>query len=400
MAVEKPIYLDNMATTEVDPRVLEKMLVAMTSCYGNPSSNSHPYGWDSKEMVDQATCQAADAIGARVEEIIWTSGATEANNLAIYGVAGAYKRRGQHIITCATEHKAVLEPCQQLEKQGFQITYLQPDRGGMISLEQLQQAITSETILVSLMWVNNETGVMQDIPSIAKLTRQKGVLLHVDAAQAIGKIPVDISQIPIDLLSLSAHKIYGPKGVGALFVCRRPRVRLHAQIHGGGQQYGLRGGTLPTQQIVAMAEALTIAQTDLTDECQRIEKLRHHLWQGIAQLPEVYLNGHATERVPHNLNICFRFVDGEALMMALPELAFSSGSACNAMLTETSHVLRAMGYDDLWAASSVRISLGRFTTMAEVDSAIELIVAQVTRLRGISPLWERFCDQEAPAYAI
>lgn len=387
----RPIYLDYMATTPVDPRVTEKMLSVMglEGDFGNASSNYHAYGWQAKAQIQAATEQLAAAIGAsNEEEIIWTSGATEANNLALKGAALANQRRGKHIITVATEHKSVLEPCYILEKQGFEVTYLKPLSTGLVDIAALQQALRADTVLVSVMWVNNETGVIQDIAAIAKLTREAGVLLHVDGVQAAGKLPINLATIPIDLLSLSAHKVYGPKGIGALYVRRQPRVRLQAQIHGGGQQYNLRSGTLPTHQILGMAEAFLIAQAEMNDEVQRIRKLSQQLWYGLSQLSQVFLNGEAEQRVPHNLNVYFHGAQGEALMMGMPQLAISSGSACNTMLTKSSYVLEAMGLNPIQAASSLRLSLGRFTTEADIKNTIEIFHHQVKRLRELSPLWE------------
>jgi cysteine desulfurase len=386
--MSKPIYLDYMATTPVDNRVVEKMLLCLDadSAFGNPASSTHIFGWQAKELVEQARLQVADLIGADAKEIIWTSGATESNNLAIIGAAFFYKRKGRHIITSKIEHKSVLDPVKYLEEQGFEVTYLTPDRYGLITPEQVAEALRPDTILLSIMQVNNEIGVIQDIAKIAALTKQQGIIFHVDAAQGLGKVPIDISQLNVDLMSFSAHKLYGPKGIGALYVRRRPKVRLQPLILGGGHELGLRSGTLATHQIVGMGEACHIAKQEMTLEMSRLRELREQLWQGISVMGNVYLNGDPERRVPGNLNVSFDFVEGESLLLALREIAVSSGAACNSATIEPSYVLRAIGCSSELANSTIRFSLGRFTTAQEIATTIQAVRNAVTKLREISPL--------------
>lgn len=385
-----PIYLDYMATTPVDPRVTKKMLgfLEQNGNFGNPASTTHSYGWQASEAVEMARGLVASTIGAQSDEIVWTSGATEANNLAIFGAARFYARKGKHIITAKTEHKAVLDPCRALTKEGFEITYLSPNANGIIDVQTLENAVRNDTVLVSLMHVNNEVGVIQDITRYAAITRPRGILLHSDAAQSIGKTLVDVVKMDVDLLSLSAHKAYGPKGIGALYVRRNPRVHLEPLFYGGGHEKGLRAGTLPTHLIVGMAEAFQLAQAELIEDAERIKNLRERLWQGIRQLEAVHLHGDAHQRVANNLNVGFDYVEGEALLMALQDIAVSTGSACTSASIEPSHVLLAMGIPEQLAHSSLRLSLGRFSTPQEVDYAIQVIHQGVTRLRNLSPFWE------------
>lgn len=385
-----PVYLDNMATTPVDPRVTKKMMgfLEASGHFGNPASTTHSYGWQASESVEMARAQVASCIGANTEEIIWTSGATEANNLAIIGAARFYSRKGKHIITAKTEHKAVLDPCRALTKEGFEITYLEPDAHGIIHPEKLEKAIRKDTILVSLMHVNNEIGLVQDIVNYAAITRPHGILLHTDAAQSFGKVKVDVNELDVDFLSLSAHKVYGPKGIGALYIRREPRVHVEPLIYGGGHEKGLRSGTLPTHLIVGMAEAFMIAHAEFVDETPRIKLLRDQLWDGISQIENIHLHGDQSNRVANNLNIGFDYVDGEALLMALQDIAVSTGSACTSASLEPSHVLLAMGVPSLLAHASMRLSVGRFTTAQEIEFAIDVIQKGVARLRNISPLWE------------
>lgn len=387
-----PIYLDYSATTPVDPRVAEKMMQCLTldGTFGNPASRFHRFGWQAEEAVDEARNHIADLIGADPREIVFTSGATESNNLAIKGIAHFYQKQGKHIITCKTEHKAVLDPCRYLEGQGFEVTYLDPQPNGLVSLSQLEAAMRDDTILVSLMHVNNEIGVIQDVAAIGELCRARNIFFHVDAAQSCGKIAIDVEAMKIDLLSMSAHKIYGPKGIGALFVRRKPRVRLEAQMHGGGHERGMRSGTLPTHQIVGMGEAFRLAKLEMHTEEARIRQLRDRLWNGIKNIEEVYVNGDLEQRVPGNLNVSFAYVEGESLIMALKDLAVSSGSACTSASLEPSYVLRALGLNDELAHSSIRFSIGRFTTEAEIDYAVSLINEAIGRLRELSPLWDMF----------
>lgn len=387
-----PIYLDYSATTPVDPRVAEKMMQYLTlqGKFGNPASRSHSFGWDADKAVEEARIQVAALINADPKEIVWTSGATESDNLAIKGVAHFYQKKGKHIITSKTEHKAVLDTCRHLEREGFEVTYLAPEANGLIDLKKLEAAIRKDTILVSIMHVNNEIGVIADIAEIGELTRSHKVLFHVDAAQSAGKVPIDLQTMKVDLMSFSAHKIYGPKGIGALYVRRKPRVRLEAQMHGGGHERGMRSGTLATHQIVGMGEAFRIAQEEMESESQRILELRNRLWDGVKDMEEVYLNGDFEHRIPGNLNVSFNFVEGESLIMALKDLAVSSGSACTSASLEPSYVLRALGRNDELAHSSIRFTLGRFTTAEEIDYAIPLIRKKIEKLRELSPLWDMY----------
>ncbi|HHQ4713608.1 TPA: IscS subfamily cysteine desulfurase [Aeromonas veronii] len=389
-----PIYLDYSATCPVDPRVAEKMMQCLTmdGLFGNPASRSHRFGWQAEEAVDLARNQVADLIGADPREIVFTSGATESNNLAIKGVAHFYASKGKHIITSKTEHKAVLGTCRQLEREGFEVTYLEPMPNGLFTIEMIENAMRDDTILVSIMHVNNEIGVVQNIAAIGELCRSRKILLHVDAVQSVGKIPVDVEALKVDLLSVSAHKVYGPKGIGALFVRRKPRVRLEAQMHGGGHERGMRSGTLPTHQIVGMGEAFRIAKEEMVSEGERILALRQRLWNGIKDIEAVYINGDLDQRVPGNLNVSFAYVEGESLIMALKDLAVSSGSACTSASLEPSYVLRALGLNDELAHSSIRFSMGRFTTEEEIDYAVKLIRDSIGRLREMSPLWEMYKD--------
>ncbi|MFM5556207.1 IscS subfamily cysteine desulfurase [Aeromonas veronii] len=389
-----PIYLDYSATCPVDPRVAEKMMQCLTmdGLFGNPASRSHRFGWQAEEAVDLARNQVADLIGADPREIVFTSGATESNNLAIKGVAHFYASKGKHIITSKTEHKAVLDTCRQLEREGFEVTYLEPMPNGLFTIEMIKNAMRDDTILVSIMHVNNEIGVVQNIAAIGELCRSRKILLHVDAVQSVGKIPVDVEALKVDLLSVSAHKVYGPKGIGALFVRRKPRVRLEAQMHGGGHERGMRSGTLPTHQIVGMGEAFRIAKEEMVSEGERILALRQRLWNGIKDIEAVYINGDLEQRVPGNLNVSFAYVEGESLIMALKDLAVSSGSACTSASLEPSYVLRALGLNDELAHSSIRFSMGRFTTEEEIDYAVKLIRDSIGRLREMSPLWEMYKD--------
>ena len=389
-----PIYLDYSATCPVDPRVAEKMMQCLTmdGLFGNPASRSHRFGWQAEEAVDLARNQVADLIGADPREIVFTSGATESNNLAIKGVAHFYASKGKHIITSKTEHKAVLDTCRQLEREGFEVTYLEPMPNGLFTIEMIENAMRDDTILVSIMHVNNEIGVVQNIAAIGELCRSRKILLHVDAVQSVGKIPVDVEALKVDLLSVSAHKVYGPKGIGALFVRRKPRVRLEAQMHGGGHERGMRSGTLPTHQIVGMGEAFRIAKEEMVSEGERILALRQRLWNGIKDIEAVYINGDLEQRVPGTLNVSFAYVEGESLIMALKDLAVSSGSACTSASLEPSYVLRALGLNDELAHSSIRFSMGRFTTEEEIDYAVKLIRDSIGRLREMSPLWEMYKD--------
>lgn len=390
----KPIYLDYSSTTPIDKRVAEKMMHYMTmeGEFGNPASRSHAYGWESEAAVEEARKQVADLINADPREIVWTSGATESNNLAIKGAAHFYSKKGKHIITCKTEHKAVLDTCRQLEREGFEVSYLDPNENGLVDLAKLEAAIRPDTTLISIMHVNNEIGVIQDVAAIAKLAHKHKVIFHTDAAQSAGKITVDVKDMDIDLLSLSAHKIYGPKGVGALFVRRKPRIRLEAQMHGGGHERGMRSGTLAVHQIVGMGEAFRIAREEMPEESARILRLRNRLLEGFKDMEEVYVNGDLKHRVPGNINISFNFVEGESLIMALKDLAVSSGSACTSASLEPSYVLRALGRNDELAHSSIRFSIGRFTTEQDVDRAIELVRSNIDRLRELSPLWDMYKD--------
>ncbi|WP_126454079.1 IscS subfamily cysteine desulfurase [Sulfuriflexus mobilis] len=387
-----PIYFDYSATTPVDPRVAEKMMACLTpdGNFGNPASRSHAFGWEAEAAIETARKQVADLVNCDPKEIIWTSGATESDNLAIKGVAHFYKKKGKHIITSKTEHKAVLDSCRQLEREGFEVTYLDPETNGLIDLGKLEAAMREDTILVSIMHVNNEIGVIQDIEAIGELTRPRGIIFHVDAAQSPGKVDIDLQKAKVDLMSFSAHKIYGPKGVGALFVRRKPRVRLEAQMHGGGHERGLRSGTLPTHQIVGMGEAFRIAKEEMAEENARILKLRQRLLDGMKGIEEVYINGDMEHRVAGNINISYNYVEGESLIMALKDLAVSSGSACTSSSLEPSYVLRAIGRNDELAHSSIRFTIGRFTTEEEIDYAIALIHKSIDKLRALSPLWDMF----------
>ena len=390
--INLPIYLDYSATTPVDPRVADKMRQFLTPDgeFGNPASRSHSFGWHAEEAVDEARKQVAALIGADPREIVWTSGGTESDNLAIKGAAHFYQKKGKHIVTVKTEHKAVLDTCRQLEREGFEVTYLAPQADGLLDLAELEASLRDDTVLVSVMHVNNEIGVVQDIGAIGKMTRERGIILHVDAAQGAGKIPIDVHEMQVDLMTLSAHKIYGPKGIGALYICRKPRVRLEAQMHGGGHERGLRSGTLPTHQIVGMGEAFRLAREEMAEESARIRALRDRLWDGLNKMEEVYLNGDLEQRVPGNLNVSFNFVEGESLIMALKDVAVSSGSACTSASLEPSYVLRALGRNDELAHSSLRFTIGRFTTEEEIDYTISLIEQAVQRLRDLSPLWEMY----------
>ncbi|WP_298235609.1 IscS subfamily cysteine desulfurase [uncultured Azohydromonas sp.] len=384
----KPIYLDYAATTPVDPRVVQQMVPYLYQQFGNSASRSHAYGWAAEEAVEIAREHVAALVNADPREIVWTSGATESNNLAIKGAAQFHRSRGKHLVTVKTEHKAVLDTMRELEREGFEVTYLDVQEDGLLDLGALQAALRPDTILVSVMWVNNEIGVIQDIPAIATLCRARGILCHVDAAQASGKVEIDLQAVPVDLLSLSAHKTYGPKGIGALYVRRKPRVRIEAQIHGGGHERGMRSGTLPTHQIVGMGEAYRLAKDSMGRENERVRALRERLLAGLKDIPAVRVNGSLEKRVPHNLNISFEFVEGESLLMGIKGVAVSSGSACTSASLEPSYVLRALGLSDEVAHSSIRFSVGRFTTEAEIDAAVEQVRATVERLRSLSPLWE------------
>ena len=392
MTVKTPVYLDYAATTPVDKRVAEKMIPYLTETFGNPASNSHAFGWEAEEAVEKARADIAALINADPKEIVFTSGATESNNLAIKGAANFYKTKGKHLITVKTEHKAVLDTMRELERQGFEVTYLGVQENGLIDLEELKAAIRDDTILISVMWVNNEIGVVQDIPAIGEICRERKIIFHVDAAQACGKVPVDVEAAKIDLLSMSGHKVYGPKGIGALYVRRKPRVRLEAQMHGGGHERGFRSGTLPTHQIVGMGEAFRIAKEELEQDMAHYRKLRDIFLKGIEGIEEVYINGDLEHRAPNNLNVSFNFVEGESLIMAVKELAVSSGSACTSASLEPSYVLRALGRNDELAHSSLRITFGRMTTEEEVKFAAELIKSKIGKLRELSPLWEMFKD--------
>ena len=387
-----PIYLDYSATTPCDPRVVDVMIPWLREHFGNPASRSHAWGWEAEAAVEKARGEVADLIGADPREIVWTSGATESNNLAIKGAAHFYKTKGMHIITVKTEHKAVLDTCRELERQGFEVTYLDVQADGLLNLDVFKAAIRPDTILASVMFVNNEIGVVQDIAAIGKICREHGVIFHVDAAQATGRIDVDTANLPVDLMSLTSHKTYGPKGIGALYVRRKPRVRLEAQMHGGGHERGLRSGTLPTHQIVGMGEAYAIAKLEMAADNARIQTLHDRLMNGLKDVEQVFLNGHATQRIPHNLNMSFNYVEGESLMMGIKGLAVSSGSACTSASLEPSYVLRALGRSDELAHSSLRMTIGRWTTEAEIDYAIETIKLNVAKLRELSPLWDMYKD--------
>jgi len=387
-----PIYLDYSATTPIDPRVAAKMIPYLTEEFGNPASRSHPYGWTAEKAVENAREEVAKLVGADPREIVWTSGATESNNLAIKGAANFYSGKGKHIITVATEHKAVIDTVRELERQGFEATYLQPEPSGLLDLEKFKAAIRPDTVLASVMLVNNEIGVIQDITAIGNICRENNIIFHVDAAQATGKVQIDLEKLPVDLMSFSAHKTYGPKGIGALYVRRKPRIRIEAQMHGGGHERGMRSGTLATHQIVGMGEAFRIAREEMNAENERIRFLRDKLLHGLQAIEEVYVNGDLDHRVPHNLNISFNYVEGESLIMAVKGIAVSSGSACTSASLEPSYVLRALGRSDELAHSSIRFSIGRFTTEEDVDYTIELMKSKIGKLRELSPLWEMFKD--------
>ncbi len=389
----QPIYLDYSATTPVDPRVAAMMIPYLTEHYGNPASRSHPYGWTAEKAVENAREEVAKLVGADPREIVWTSGATESNNLAIKGAANFYaSTKGKHIITIATEHKAVIDPIRELERQGFEATFLEPEDNGLVDLAKFKAAIRPDTVLASVMLVNNEIGVIQDIVAIGNICREAGVIFHVDAAQATGKVVIDLKNLPVDLMSFSAHKTYGPKGVGALYVRRKPRIRIEAQMHGGGHERGMRSGTLATHQIVGMGEAFRIAREEMATENERIRMLRDRLLAGLQGIEETYVNGDLEHRIPHNLNISFNYVEGESLIMAVKGIAVSSGSACTSASLEPSYVLRALGRSDELAHSSIRFSIGRFTTKEDVDYTIDLMKSKIEKLRELSPLWEMFKD--------
>jgi cysteine desulfurase len=392
MALHFPIYLDYSATTPVDPRVAAEMIPYLTEKFGNPASRSHPFGWTADEAVERAREQVAALVNADPKEIVWTSGATESNNLALKGAAHFYADKGKHIVTVQTEHKAILDTARELERQGFAATYLEPEANGLLDLERLKAALRPDTIIVSVMLVNNEIGVIQDIAAIGEICRERGILFHVDAAQATGKVAIDLQKLKVDLMSFSAHKTYGPKGIGALYVRRKPRVRLEAQMHGGGHERGFRSGTLATHQIVGMGEAYRIAKEEMAVENERIRALRDRLWAGLSDLEEVYLNGDMDQRVPHNLNVSFNFVEGESLIMAVKDIAVSSGSACTSASLEPSYVLRALGRNDELAHSSIRFTIGRFTTAEEIDYTVKLLHEKIGKLRELSPLWDMYKD--------
>jgi len=390
MNPKHPIYLDYSATTPVDPRVAAKMIPYLTEMFGNPASRSHPYGWESEAAVEEAREEVAKLVNCDPKEIVWTSGATESINLALKGAAHFYQTKGKHIITVKTEHKATLDTVRELEREGFEATYLDVKENGLLDLEAFKAAIRPDTILISVMFVNNEIGVIQDIATIGEICRERGIVFHVDSAQATGKVAIDLSTLKVDLMSFSAHKTYGPKGMGALYVRRKPRIRLEAQMHGGGHERGFRSGTLATHQIVGMGEAFKIAREDMIEENKRIGALRDRLWNGLKEIEETHLNGDMEQRVPHNLNVSFNYVEGESLIMALKDLAVSSGSACTSASLEPSYVLRALGRSDELAHSSIRFTIGRFTTEAEIDFAIELIKGKIDKLRALSPLWDMY----------
>ena len=387
-----PIYLDYSATTPVDPRVAEKMCACLTpdGVFGNPASRSHPFGWKAEEAVEEARAQVAALVNCDPKEIVWTSGATESNNLALKGAAHFYQKKGRHIVTVKTEHKAVLDTCRQLEREGFEVTYLDPEPSGLVDLGKFDAALRKDTILASVMHVNNEIGVIQDIDKLGRLCRERGVIFHVDAAQSTGKVPIDLERQQVDLMSFSAHKTYGPKGVGALYVRRKPRIRIEAQMHGGGHERGMRSGTLATHQCVGMGEAFRIAKEEMAAENERVRALRDRLWDGLRDIEAVYLNGDPERRVAGNLNVSFNFVEGESLIMALKDMAVSSGSACTSASLEPSYVLRALGREDELAHSSIRFTIGRFTTQEEIDYVVAKVRHQVERLRELSPLWDMY----------
>ncbi|HWP13943.1 MAG TPA: IscS subfamily cysteine desulfurase [Ramlibacter sp.] len=387
-----PIYMDYGATTPVDPRVVDAMIPWLREHFGNPASRSHAWGWEAEAAVEKARGEVAELVGADPREIVWTSGATESDNLAIKGAAHFYQSRGKHLITVKTEHKAVLDPMRELERQGFEVTYLDVREDGLLDLEALKAAIRPDTILISVMFVNNEIGVVQDIPTIGALCREKGIIFHVDAAQATGKVEIDLKKLPVDLMSLASHKTYGPKGIGALYVCRKPRVRLEAQMHGGGHERGMRSGTLPTHQIVGMGEAFRLARAEMAQDNAKARALQQRLLNGLKDIEQVFINGDLEKRIPQNLNMSFNFVEGESLIMGIKGLAVSSGSACTSASLEPSYVLRALGRSDELAHSSLRMTIGRFTTEEEIDYAVSTIKQNVARLRELSPLWEMYQD--------
>jgi cysteine desulfurase len=387
-----PIYMDYGATTPMDPRVVDAMIPWMREHFGNPASRTHAYGWEAEAAVEKARIQVAELIGADPREIVWTSGATESNNLAIKGAAQFYKTRGKHIITVKTEHKAVLDTVRELERQGFEATYLDVQDDGLLNMDALKAAIRPDTILISVMMVNNEIGVIQDIPAIGALCREKGIIFHVDAAQATGKVEINLATLPVDLMSLASHKTYGPKGMGALYVRRKPRIRIEAQMHGGGHERGMRSGTLPTHQIVGMGEAFRIAKEEMASENARVLALRDRLWTGLQGIEQIFLNGDMTRRIPHNLNVSFNYVEGESLIMGIKGIAVSSGSACTSASLEPSYVLRALGRSDELAHSSLRMTIGRFTTEEEIDYVVSTLKERVAKLRELSPLWDMYKD--------
>jgi cysteine desulfurase len=387
-----PIYMDYGATTPVDPRVVDAMIPWLREHFGNPASRSHAWGWEAEEAVEKSRGHVAALINADPREIVWTSGATESNNLAIKGAGHFYKTRGKHLITVKTEHKAVLDTMREMERQGFEVSYLDVKEDGMLDMDVLKAAIRPDTVLISVMFVNNEIGVIQDIPAIGAMCREKGIIFHVDAAQATGKVEIDVKKMPVDLMSLASHKTYGPKGIGALYVCRKPRVRIEAQMHGGGHERGMRSGTLPTHQIVGMGEAFRIAKAEMAQDSDKARALQKRLLDGLQGIEQVFINGNLEKRVPHNLNISFNFVEGESLIMGIKGLAVSSGSACTSASLEPSYVLRALGRSDELAHSSLRMTIGRFTTEEEIDYAVDTIRKNVARLRELSPLWEMYQD--------
>lgn len=387
-----PIYMDYGATTPVDPRVVDAMVPWLREHFGNPASRSHAWGWEAEEAVEKARADVAALINADPREIVWTSGATESNNLALKGAAHFYASRGKHLVTVKTEHKAVLDTTRELERQGFEVTYLDVREDGLLDLDRLRDALRPDTIVVSVMQVNNEIGVIQDIAAIGAMCRERGIVLHVDAAQATGKVVIDLATLPVDLMSLASHKTYGPKGIGALYVRRKPRVRLEAQMHGGGHERGMRSGTLPTHQCVGMGEAFRIAQAEMGTENERVRMLQRRLLAGIQQIEQVFINGHLEQRVPHNLNASFNFVEGESLIMGIKGIAVSSGSACTSASLEPSYVLRALGRSDELAHSSLRMTIGRFTTEADIDYAVATLQDRVAKLRELSPLWDMYRD--------
>jgi len=387
-----PIYMDYSSTNPVDPRVVAAMIPWLSEHFGNPASRTHAWGWEAEAAVEKARVDVADLIGADPREIVWTSGATESNNLALKGAANFYKTRGKHLITVKTEHKAILDTMRELERQGFEVSYLDVQEDGLLNMDVLKEAIRPDTILISVMFVNNEIGVIQDIPAIGALCREKNIIFHVDAAQATGKVAIDMATLPVDLMSLASHKTYGPKGIGALYVRRKPRVRLEAQMHGGGHERGMRSGTLPTHQIVGMGEAFRLAKLEMAQDNAKARALHDRLINGLKDVEQVFLNGHATQRVPHNLNMSFNFVEGESLIMGIKGLAVSSGSACTSASLEPSYVLRALGRSDELAHSSLRMTVGRWSTEEEIDFAIDTIRTNVHKLRELSPLWEMYQD--------